>query len=81
MDSKKVEVIFEFLIFGIIIGITEDILAVKFAAGGEITWRAIGIIILIAIPFAVLGELIADRIDFVDIYRKIFKKRNSFDKH
>ena len=74
MNPKKIEVFFEFLIFGIIIGITEDLLAIKLATGEPITLRIIGIIILIAIPFAILGEIIADRIDFVKLYRRLFQK-------
>jgi len=71
----KIEVIFEFLIFGILIGITEDLLAIKLATKEPITLRVIGIIILIAIPFAIIGELVFDRIDFCKIWRKIFKKK------
>ena len=74
MNPKRIEVFFEFLIFGIIIGITEDILAIKLTTGEPITARMIGIIVLIAIPFAFLGEVIADRVDFIHLYKKIFKK-------
>jgi hypothetical protein len=74
MNWKKVEVIFEFLIFGIIIGITEDLIAIKFATGEPITLRVIGIVILIAIPFAILGEIVFDRIDFAKIFQRIFEK-------
>lgn len=74
MNPKRIEVIFEFLVFGLVIGIVEDVLAVKLVTGESITWRTIGIIILIAIPFAVIGEIFADKIDFVKLYKKIFKK-------
>ena len=72
VNWKKWEIIFEFLIFGILIGITEDLIAIKFATGEPITFKIIGIVILIAIPFAVLGEVIFDRIDFVSFLKKIF---------
>jgi hypothetical protein len=72
---KRIEVFSEFLVFGIVIGVIEDVIAVKVVAGISITWQNIGIIILIAIPFAILGELIADRIDFVKILHKVFGKR------
>ncbi len=75
VNWKKWEVIFEFLIFGIVIGITEDLIAIKFAAGEEITLKIVGIVILIAIPFAVLGEVIFDRIDFAKIFKRIFGNR------
>lgn len=74
MSPKRVEVFFEFLVFGIAIGIIEDILAVKLVTGASITLRGFGIIVLIAIPFAVIGEILADSIDFVKLYRKVFKK-------
>lgn len=75
ISPKKLEVAFEFLIFGIIIGIIEDLIAIKVTTGVAITLRTIGIIILIAIPFAILGEVLADNIDFVSLYRKIFKRK------
>ena len=75
VNWKKWEIIFEFLIFGILIGITEDLIVIKFAAGEEITLKIIGIVILIAIPFAVLGEVIFDRIDFAKILKRIFGNR------
>lgn len=74
MNWRKVEVIFEFLIFGIIIGITEDLIAIKFATGELITWRVIGIVVLIAIPFAILGEVVFDKINFAKIFKRIFEK-------
>ena len=73
MNAKKLEVMFEFLIFGIIIGITEDLIAIKLATGEPITLRIVGIIVLIAIPFAIVGEMIADNIDFVKIFNKVFR--------
>jgi hypothetical protein len=74
INWKKWEVIFEFLIFGIVIGITEDLVAIKFATGEPITLKIIGIVILVAIPFAVLGEIVFDRIDFTVILKRIFQK-------
>jgi len=73
---KKVEVTFEFLIFGIIIGITEDLIAIKFAAGSPITWEIVGLVILIAIPFAIVGEIIFDRINFAKIFKRIFENKH-----
>lgn len=73
---KRIEVIFEFLVFGIVIGIIEDVLAVKLTTGEPITWEIIGIIILIAIPFAILGEIVADHVDFVDLAQKFFRRKD-----
>jgi len=68
------EVFLEFLIFGIIVGVTEDLIAVKVVADVPITRHVVGIIVLIAIPFALLGEVLVDRIDFIEIFRKYFRK-------
>jgi len=75
INWKKWEIIFELLIFGVVIGITEDLIAIKVATGEPITLRVIGIVILIAIPFAILGEAIFDRIDFARIFERIFEKK------
>ena len=63
MNYKRLEVFLEFLIFGVIMGTVEDLVAVYLVTGMTITLRSIFIIILVAIPFAVIGELIIDRID------------------
>ena len=64
MDRERLEVFLEFLIFGLAMGILEDLIAVKLATGETITWRMAGIVILLTIPFAVIGELIVDRISW-----------------
>jgi len=69
---RKWEVIFELLVFGIVVGIIEDLTAIKLATGEPITLRVVGIVILIAIPFAILGEVIFDRIDFATIFKRMF---------
>lgn len=74
MKLERIELIFELLIFGVIIGIVEDLIVIKLATDAPINLRMIGIVILIAIPFAILGELIIDRINFVKIFKKIFRK-------
>jgi hypothetical protein len=74
--AKRIEVFAEFLVFGIVIGTIEDIIAVKVVAGTPITLETIGIILLIAIPFAVLGEIFADSIDFVKLFKKVTGKKN-----
>ena len=73
--EKRLEVIFEFLVFGIVVGIIEDLLAIYLTTGQTITWRTIGIVVLIAVPFAIIGEIFADNIDFVKIYKRFFGKR------
>jgi hypothetical protein len=65
MDVKRLEVFLEFLVFGVIMGITEDLIAVTLATGEPITMKIIFIVTLVAIPFAAIGELIVDRVDLL----------------
>ena len=68
-----IEVFLEFLIFGVLMGIGEDLIALHFSTGEPITWLVVGVVTLVAIPFSIIGEVVVDRIDFV----KIFSKKNS----
>lgn len=78
-NANRLEVFFEFLVFGIVIGVIEDLIAVYVATGDPITWHIVGVVVLIAIPFAILGEIFVDKIDFVALFKKFFaKKRSSF---
>lgn len=67
---KRVEVFVEFLVFGVVVGVTEDLIAVKLVTGGPITWDIIGVVVLVAIPFAVVGELIVDRVNLLPVRKK-----------
>jgi len=77
INWKRIEVFFEFLVFGVVVGVIEDIIAVKVATGAPITMQVVGIVFLIAIPFAILGELIVDRVDFVELFQKLVRKNRS----
>ena len=68
--KKRLEVFFEFLIFGIALGIVEDILAIWFATDAKITPHVFLIVLLVTIPFAALGELIVDRVHWFKWIRK-----------
>lgn len=76
MNKYRVEVFFEFLFFGIIVGVVEDLIAVTLVTGEMITWRIVGIVVAIAIPFAFLGEVLVDQVDFIKIWEKLFKDNN-----
>lgn len=77
MNWRRLEVFLEFLIFGVLVGIVEDLIAVKYAADAEITLEILGIVILIAIPFAALGEILIDQVDFIKIWQKLFSKKEN----
>ncbi|MDP4039034.1 MAG: hypothetical protein Q8P57_00420 [Candidatus Pacearchaeota archaeon] len=63
-NRKKLEIFLEFLIFGVIMGVIEDVIALKFATSYSIDSRAIFLAIIIAIPFAFIGEVIIDNKKF-----------------
>lgn len=65
MNWYRLEIFLEFLIFGVIMGIVEDLIVVTLVTGGSITLRTVLIVILVAIPFAAIGELIVDRVDLI----------------
>ena len=65
MNLKRLEIFLEFLIFGVIMGIVEDLIAVTLVTGEPLTWKILGIITLVSIPFAAVGELIVDRMDLI----------------
>lgn len=65
MKLHRLEVFLEFLIFGVAMGIVEDLIAVTLSTGEPITWKILGIITLVSIPFAAVGELIVDRMELI----------------
>lgn len=64
MNRKRLNRFLEFLIIGVVMGVTEDLIAVKLTTGAEITLNVIFIILLVAVPFAAFSELVVDRTDF-----------------
>lgn len=73
--SQRIELMLEFLVFGLVIGVTEDLLVAYIVTGEGITWGIFGIVVLIAIPFAIIGELIADNINFTELIEKYVLRR------
>ncbi|MEX1112123.1 MAG: hypothetical protein WEC84_01560 [Candidatus Andersenbacteria bacterium] len=74
-NGKRLEVFLEFLIFGVLVGVVEDLIAVKLVTNEPFTWKIVGIVILVAIPFAFLGEVIVDRSSFLYTLAKKIKER------
>ena len=69
--KKKLELFFEFLIFGVIMGIAEDLIAIRITTDAVFDLRIIWVVTLITIPFAIFGELIVDKKDEI---AKFFKQ-------
>lgn len=62
MEFEGYEQFGEFVVIGVVLGVVEDVIAFYFATGGRfpITWKTLGIITAVAIPFAAFSELIVD---------------------
>ena len=60
--ADHVAIFMKFFIFGFAMGLAEDLLAVLLATGHAITWYVIGICALVALPFAVFGQLVVNKI-------------------
>lgn len=68
--GRKTELLLEFFVYGLLLGITEDLIAIFIATGEPITLRVILIAAAVALPFAIFSELVVDKLDFLG------KKRN-----
>ena len=62
--SERSMRIIEFLVIGLIMGVTEDLLAVWLSTGEPITWSVLGIVIAVALPFAFVSEYVVDHPKF-----------------
>lgn len=65
MNAQRLEVFLEFLIFGLVVGVIEDVIAVLLVTDEPLSWHIVGLVTIVAIPFAFVGEVIVDRIDFI----------------
>ena len=72
MSINKLRII-EFVIIGLVANSLDNIVAIRFAAGAELTPAVLGKIFLFVVPFAVLSELIVDHPDFWKKVMKFFK--------
>ncbi len=75
MNKKVVERFLEFFIIGLLMGIAEDAIAVVATTGAHVSWKMIGIIALVALPFAAFSELIVDKTAFFGIKRRKRRKK------
>ncbi len=64
MKTHRLKRLLEFFVIGLVFGVTEDVLAVALTTEAEVTPEMIGLIVLIALPFAVISELIVDHPQF-----------------
>lgn len=64
MEKGKLIRLLEFFLVGLVLGIVEDLLAIKFSTGAAITWKTVQVASLVALPFAIFSELIVDHPKF-----------------
>ena len=77
MDHGRLKRLLEFFIIGIVFGVTEDMLAVLIATDATLTTDIVIVVVLIAIPFAILSELIVDHPNFLHFDRLSMRIRSS----
>lgn len=56
--------VLEFFLIGLVMGITEDVIAIMLATDATLSWDIILIATVVAVPFAFLSEIIVDHPDF-----------------
>ena len=54
----------EFFVVGLMMGISEDLMAIYFATGESITIHILVIASVVSVPFAFFSELVVDHPDF-----------------
>lgn len=72
MTIRKLRII-EFLIIGLVVNSLDNVIAVKYAAGAELTWDILGKIFIFVVPFAILSELVVDHPKFWKSVMKFLK--------
>ena len=75
-DKKKIYAhLIEFFFIGLVMGIIEDLLAIHFATDAKITLETIKVAFIIALPFAVISEIVVDQKILRKAIRKMKAKR------
>ena len=70
MKIKTIRII-EFLFIGVFVGMIEDLLAIIITTDAKIDPKMIFVVLLIALPFAFLSEIVVDHPKF---WKLFFKK-------
>jgi len=58
--KQRLERFIEFLVIGVALGIIEDMIAIMLITGESFNLRMLGIVVMVAVPFAAFSELIVD---------------------
>jgi len=62
-NSTKIRLV-EFFIIGIFFGVIEDVIAITVATNGHFELRYLWVSIIVALPFAIISELVVDHPSF-----------------
>lgn len=65
--------ILEFFVIGLALGIVEDVLAILLATDASIDFRVIVIAAVVALPFAIISELVVDQRWFPAFVKRMLK--------
>ena len=71
MSTKFLRII-EFLVIGVVFGIVEDLMIIRFVTHAQINLGIIWLVFLVSLPFAFLSEIVVDHPRF---WENIFGKR------
>ena len=74
MNMHYIERFAEFFFIGLVMGVIEDVIAVKAVTDISITWKMIGIIALVALPFAAFSELVVDSKPLFSFFKREVKQ-------
>lgn len=60
MKRRHIARFLEFLVIGIVMGVTEDLIAIWLTTDEPFTLELVVVVVLVAIPFAAIAELVID---------------------
>ena len=64
----------EFFVIGLVLGVIEDLIAITWATDSSIDLNVIGIAFLVALPFAILSEIVVDQKRFPQWLHRLLTK-------
>ncbi len=69
-EKTRLKVFLGFLIFGVALGLTQNLLVVKLATDHPLDLKALTVSLVVLLPFAAISELIVDRTNLLPRYKK-----------
>jgi len=75
--KERLERFTEFLVIGVALGVVEDMIAVMLVTDESFSLEMLGVVVAVAVPFAMFSELVVDS-DEYRITENIVEKIESF---